>query len=280
MHAQIHAHTCVHTCTHSHAKFICSPLPSSPKAERNGAPCSVPPPGQHAGPLSSPCHQQAARPSTHTPAKPSRFRKGNLVENWNPNAFQIGVNFALLAVWAERRGRLRLGVGEGERGTGTVSAQRRGLRLGLSWSSPESQEQQFSGRGVTGSSFGRCLGTAGSFQHPSPLQGFLCDCFHAVDFQVSVSLGSESLIPGSSKRDAQSRVPRPASPSCIRPFVPCPAWEAGASGSRPSLGGIWQDCSWHCLPPPRGRNLPGSPFTSGNFSRAPGSQRPLLGVTA
>lgn len=111
-HPHPHASACAHTRmrTHMHARahdrVVFSPVPKvSPKQShlRLGTACWALP-GQHAGALPS-----AGRARTST--KPSRFRKGNLAEIWNPNAFQIGVNFALLAVWAELRS-LFGGVGE------------------------------------------------------------------------------------------------------------------------------------------------------------------------
>lgn len=100
---------------------------------------------------------------------------------------------------------------------------------------PGSQERQFSGRRVTGSSCGGCPGSVRSFQHPSPLKGFLCDRFHAPGSQAPALLGSESLRPGSSNRGAQNRARRSASPGGVWPFVLCPAWPAVAFGPPPAV---------------------------------------------
>lgn len=58
------------------------------------------------------CHQPASLPSTHV-CEARQVQEGKFVENWNPNAFQIGVDFALLAVRAELHGCLLVWVRAG-----------------------------------------------------------------------------------------------------------------------------------------------------------------------
>lgn len=67
--------------------------------------------------------------------------EGKFVENWNPNVFQIGVNFVLLAVQAERRGFFLHGAGDGGRGHNCCSGFDR-LPLSLSWKQSSSSGER------------------------------------------------------------------------------------------------------------------------------------------
>ena len=138
-----------------------------------------------------------------------------------------------------------------------------------------SQERQFSGRRVTGSSCGGFPGSVRSFQHPSPLKGFLCNRFHTPGSQAPASLGSQSLRPGSSNRGAQNRARRPASPGGVWPFVLCPARPAVAFGPPPAVSSGRVAC-----PLPPGKESPQEAPSPLGTAAGLGGLRIPSGVTA